>query len=288
MNPLLIIGILGLIAVPVLWWLLVTTEGVYLGRRVVIWLYDLYAERYDNIKGFDPRTEMLYLGLAVLGAMRGVQSPLVLDVATGTGRLPLVLLNEPHFHGRIWGLDLARRMLVQAQRKTRGHGDQVRWLWQSAEYLPFENGSFDMVTCLEALEFLEDQSMVLGEIFRVLRPGGILLTTRRLGNTAKLMPGKALSEEAMQSRLEALGFETVEFRPWQLDYDYVWARKPGGSIIGRGNTLPLTELLRCINCGEVALVESSEHLRCSVCRAHYPIEDDIINLYGNGKKQRVR
>ncbi|MBN1286374.1 MAG: class I SAM-dependent methyltransferase [Anaerolineae bacterium] len=279
-TPLLVVGVLGLIAVPVLWWLLVTTEGVYLGRRVVVGLYDLYAARYDKIKGFDPRNELLYLGLAVLGALRGVKAPLVLDVATGTGRLPLVLLNEPFFNGRVWGLDLARRMLVHAARKTRGHGDRVRWLWQRAEYLPFEDGSFDLVTCLEALEFFEDQRAVLAEIVRVLRPGGILLATRRLGRDAKLMPGKALREDALRGLLEALGFEAVEFKPWQMDYDYVWARKPGGSITGRGNTLPLPELLRCVRCSAAALVEEEKRLRCTACGAQYPIEGDIINLHG--------
>ena len=278
MTHILIIGILGLIGVALAWWLLVTTEGVYLGRRVVIWLYDLYAGRYDNIKKFDPTGEMFYLGLSVLGALRDTKAPLVLDVASGTGRLSRVLLSAAQFNGRVWGLDLSRRMLARAALKLRGYGNRARWLWRGAESLPFEDGCFDMVTCLEALEFFVDQRAVLAEVVRVMRPGGILLTTRRLGRDARLMPGKALSAPELRALLEALGLEQVEFRRWQMDYDQVWARKPGGSIGGRGNTLPLLELLRCVRCGALALVEDEAELCCKACGARYAITDGVIDL----------
>ncbi len=46
--------IISLIIIGVLsYWLLVITEGVFLGRRMVVWLYDLTARRYDSIKEFD-------------------------------------------------------------------------------------------------------------------------------------------------------------------------------------------------------------------------------------------
>ena len=98
----------------VLYWLLVLTEGVYLGRRTVIWLYDVYARRYDNIKQYDPETETYFLALPVLQRLVAVRAPLVLDVATGTGRLPLALLEQPMFQGRIVALDLSRKMLSVA------------------------------------------------------------------------------------------------------------------------------------------------------------------------------
>ena len=42
----------SLILGVLVWWLFIETEGVYLGRGVVIWLYDVYASRYDGIKEF--------------------------------------------------------------------------------------------------------------------------------------------------------------------------------------------------------------------------------------------
>ena len=64
MNYIIAIAIAILIAAGLYWlahWLLIRTEGVFLGRRVVVWLYDLAAERYDAIKQFDPDTESAFV-----------------------------------------------------------------------------------------------------------------------------------------------------------------------------------------------------------------------------------
>ncbi|NDJ78960.1 MAG: hypothetical protein GYB65_22140, partial [Chloroflexi bacterium] len=59
----------------VVWWLVFKTEGVYLGRGVVIWLYDVYARRYDNIKQFRPINEDIYLARPILQAIPHVRAP---------------------------------------------------------------------------------------------------------------------------------------------------------------------------------------------------------------------
>ena len=217
----------------------------------------------------------------MLRALKGVRAPLVLDVATGTGRLPLALLETPTFNGRVWGLDLSRKMLGVAAAKLAGYGDRARLLWQEAERLPFADGAFDLVACLEALEFFEDQRVVLVEIVRVLRPAGVLLSTRRRGRDAFLMPGKALDEKALAALLHELGMEAVEFSPWQKDYDMLWARKPGASAGAQAGVRPLVEVLRCPQCGAPALMEETDGLRCERCRARYPIgAAGVIELRG--------
>jgi SAM-dependent methyltransferase len=45
----------------------------------------------------------------------------------------------------------------------------------SDEFLPFEDASFDLVTCIEAFHYVEDPVRALAEIRRVLRPGGTVL-----------------------------------------------------------------------------------------------------------------
>jgi SAM-dependent methyltransferase len=209
-----------------LYWLLGITEGAYLGPWVVARLYDLSAKRYDAIKQFDPGDENHFLASPLLQALSDVRAPLVLDVATGTGRLPLALLRRSDFQGKVVGLDLARRMLHLAQRKARHHGPRLRLIQQDAASLPFADGAFDAVTCVEALEFLLDPPVALREMTRVLRPGGVLLITNRVNWEAWLMPGKAFSGPALRALLESLGLTRIDIQRWQVCYDLVRAQKP--------------------------------------------------------------
>ena len=173
----LVLAVVALLA-ALTYWELVLAEGVHLGPRVVASLYDLVARRYDGIKQFDPAYEECFIGEPLALALSLLHSPLVLDVATGTGRLPRTLLAQPNFAGHIIGLDSSRAMLVQATLNT---SDRLTLIWQNATRLPFDDNTFDAVTCLEALEFMPDTFKALGEIVRVLRPGGVLLVTNRVG-----------------------------------------------------------------------------------------------------------
>ncbi|MEW5988106.1 MAG: class I SAM-dependent methyltransferase [Chloroflexota bacterium] len=212
-----------------LYWLLVTTEGVYLGRRVVVWLYDLTAARYDRIKQFDEEEERYFLARPLLQALVGRPAPRLLDVATGTGRLPLCLLHEPTFNGRIVGLDASRRMLGVALGKLRPFGRRASLVLHPAAPLPFANASFDCVTCLEALEFFPSDEAALREMVRVLRPGGLLLVTRRRGRPARAFVGRYRSAAGFTALLQRVGLVEVMTTPWQVDYEQVYARRPAGS-----------------------------------------------------------
>lgn len=206
-------------------WLFIRTEGVFLGRRVVVWLYDLAAGRYDGIKQFDPDTESAFVTWPLHRRLKKWPAPLVLDVGTGTGRLPYYLLNEPEFNGRVIGLDASAGMLDQARRKLAPFGDRAMLVRQTAQDLPFAEASFAAVTCLEALEFLPDVGAALREMARVLRPGGVLLLTRRRGPDARYFFGRVHSREEFETLLTGLGLLEIECRPWQVEYDLVWAAR---------------------------------------------------------------
>jgi len=207
------------------WWLLIASEGVYLGRKTVIWLYDLYAHHYDGVKGYRREYEHMFLAQPIMEEIAPLTSPLMLDAATGTGRLPLAMLHHTHFEGRIVALDLSWRMLKIAAHKLRGIKN-VWLLWCPAETLPFPDNAFDVVTCLEALEFTPNPEKTLAELVRVLRPGGLLLVTNRV-NT-RLMPGKTWSDAQVLALMEQLGMVDVDIDIWQVDYNKVWGRKKGG------------------------------------------------------------
>jgi len=224
-----LLAVLLLVGVSLLlYWLLVVTEGVFLGRRVVVWLYDITADRYDGIKQFDPQAEQFFVTRPLLARLQRRPAPLVLDVATGTGRFPHFLLEEPTFNGRVIGLDAAARMLRIAGDKLRPYGYRVSLVQQTAADLPFPDVSFDAVSCLEALEFFPNDTAALREMSRVLRPGGVLMVTRRRGWEGKSFLGRYRTPLQFQDHLTELGLQSVELLPWQVEYDLVFAYKPQG------------------------------------------------------------
>lgn len=222
--------VFGLLALGFLfWWLIIETEGVYLGRRAVIALYDLYASRYDRIKQFDEEADLALISMPIMARIQPVADPLMLDVATGAGRLPLIMARNASFEGHVIGLDASNRMLNAARQKVAAEHFEgfITLMRGDAAELPFADNSFDVLTCLEALEFLPGPRGALKEICRVLRPGGLLLTTIRIDT--RWMPNRAWSEAKMRRELEALGMRDIHVAIWQEDYSQVWARKAGES-----------------------------------------------------------
>jgi len=271
------LGLLGLVLVGLfLYWQLVIAEGAYLGSRVVTLLYDWSAHVYERIKQYDAGDEQWFLGLPLTRALALIPAPLVLDVATGTGRLPRALLRQPAFAGRIIGLDLSRRMLRQAMRRTAQFADRLTYVWQDARRLPFDDGTFDAVACLEALEFMPDPREVLEELVRVLRPGGVLLVTNRVGRDARFLPARAFPRDAFECLLHEFPLEEIRVGRWQMDYDLAWAVK-GGEPRG-GGVRPLPEIMRCPACGG-RLSREADAFLCVDCACAYPVaEDGVIEM----------
>jgi ubiquinone/menaquinone biosynthesis C-methylase UbiE len=284
-SPLLILLLilLGLALLALLlWWLLIKTEGVYLGRGVVIWLYDLYASRYESIKGYEDSTEAYYLARPILQRLAPNSAPMVLDVATGTARLPRALTRQSEFQGRVVALDLSRDMLHYGAGRVAEvmHDERVYLLHAPAEQLPFPDASFDLVTCLEALEFMRQPKAVLAELIRVTRPGGLLVLTNRRGMDAKLMPFKTWDDESAYALYQKeLGLEKVEIAAWQFDYDLVWAYKPGDSLPVRARALE--EVWCCPRCAQVAMQRNEGGYHCGECGQAVPIAaDGVIEHWG--------
>jgi SAM-dependent methyltransferase len=269
--------VLGLLAIALLglllYWQLVIAEGTYLGSRIVILMYDLSARIYERIKQYDAGDEQWFLGLPLARALAPIPAPLVLDVATGTGRLPRALLRQPAFDGRVIGLDLSRRMLREAVRRTAQFSDRLTFIRQDARRLPFDDDTFDSVTCLEALEFTPSPQEVVAELVRVLRPGGVLLVTNRVGRDAKFLPGRAFPRDAFERLLRQFPLEEVRVRPWQMDYDLAWAIKAGEPR--GGGIRPLAEILRCTSCG-ARLSREPRAFVCAECARAYPIAADGV------------
>jgi ubiquinone/menaquinone biosynthesis C-methylase UbiE len=209
------------------YWQLAIAEGAYLGRYVVTLLYDWFAPRYDRVKQFQPATDTILLAMPIMRyldrreANNKSRLPEVLDVATGTGRLPQTLLAQDHFHGHIVALDLSARMLAQGQAKLSAYPKRVTWMLHDAQRLPFENDRFDVVTCLESLEFFPRPLEAVCEMARVLKPGGLLMISNRIGPDAWKLPNRTMPTAIFVSWLSQTGLHEIEANRWLIDYDLI-------------------------------------------------------------------
>jgi len=217
-----------LVVAVVIYWLVITTEGTYLGTRAVVTMYDWTARRYNRIKNLRPVYETYFIGAPLGDRLAALERPVVLDVATGTGRVLQAVLANGGYAGELVGVDHSWRMLREAADALGPHNGQTMLVQGDAHHLMFEDATFDAVTCLEALEFMQDPRQTVREMVRVLKPGGILLVSNRVDREAWLFPGRYCRRGRMEALLRQEGLIGIDTRLWQTYYDLVWAEKPDG------------------------------------------------------------
>lgn len=184
----------------------------------------------------------------------------VLDVACGTGivaRLAAQNVEEP---GRIVGLDLNPEMLAVARSVSEEVEPDIEWREGDATALPFEDETFDVVSCQFSFQYFQDRLLALREMRRVLRPGGRLLLNfarsiehwpsaaslvealeRHVGSdVAAMMKGPfALTDtEQVRSLLDEAGYRdakmmiAVETFRFPSPGQFVWQQVAGSPLAG--------------------------------------------------------
>ncbi|TAJ20580.1 MAG: methyltransferase domain-containing protein [Dehalococcoidia bacterium] len=89
----------------------------------------------------------------------------VLDVAAGTGLITRLLQRRVR---QVVSLDLSADMLAMA------HARGATAILATAEHLPLANGTFDAVTFGYLLRYMPEPIIAMRELFRVMRPGGVI------------------------------------------------------------------------------------------------------------------
>lgn len=110
-----------------------------------------------------------------------------LDVATGAGHTAAAF--APHV-STVVAADLTPEMLHEVSRLARDKGlANLRTAAADAENLPFEDASFDLVTCRIAPHHFGDVPQFLSEVRRVLRPGGVFGLVDNVSPDAEMLQG---------------------------------------------------------------------------------------------------
>ena len=98
----------------------------------------------------------------------------ILDLCTGTGDLALAYARAAGPGVRVVASDFCRPMLDRGVEKSRRAGLAIEWVEADAQDLPFPSAGFDLVTVAFGLRNIADTNRGLGEMARVLKPGGTL------------------------------------------------------------------------------------------------------------------
>lgn len=141
-----------------------TVETGRLPAEGVQRMFDRIAPVYDAMNrtmtaGLDRRWRRITAEAVV---RRGDE---VLDACCGTGDLAIACARAG---GRVTGLDFSARMLERARRKA----PELEWVSGDLLDLQFADASFDAATVGFGVRNVEDLDGALGELRRVLRPGG--------------------------------------------------------------------------------------------------------------------
>ncbi|MDH3652221.1 MAG: bifunctional demethylmenaquinone methyltransferase/2-methoxy-6-polyprenyl-1,4-benzoquinol methylase UbiE [Saprospiraceae bacterium] len=136
-------------------------------------MFDSIAHRYDLLN------RVLSLGIDVswrkklVSAVSSNQPQAILDVATGTGDVALMMVEtlEPR---SVIGIDIAKNMLEIGREKAikRDLAQQISFLIGDSENMEFANNTFDAVTVAFGVRNFEHTLLGLEECYRVLKPGG--------------------------------------------------------------------------------------------------------------------
>jgi ubiquinone/menaquinone biosynthesis C-methylase UbiE len=124
----------------------------------------LFAAVYDPLSARSERKFGADLKRQLLANAHGR----VLEIGVGTG---LSFLHYPP-DVELAGVEPSPHMLKRARRRAAELGRKVELVEAPAEQLPFADDSFDTVVSLTVLCTVRDAQRTLGEIRRVLRPGG--------------------------------------------------------------------------------------------------------------------
>ena len=141
-----------------------------------------YEQKYKKtvIDFFNSRTSYdndytINRTLPILESVKFEKGQKILDLATGTGIVAIRAAQIVGKQGKVIGVDFSSVMLQQAQQKIDELGlENIELIEADAEYIDFENESFDVIICSSAIVYFRDIYKALQNWYRWLKKGGAI------------------------------------------------------------------------------------------------------------------
>jgi arsenite methyltransferase len=153
----------------------------------------------------------------------------VLDLGSGGGIDVLLSARRVSPGGKAYGLDMTDEMLVLARENQKKAGvENVEFLKGEIENIPLPENSVDVIISNCVINLSADKDRVLGEAFRVLKPGGRFAVSDvvtkgevpdEIKNNLLLWAGciaGALDDTEYREKLKTAGFKDIQVEPTRI------------------------------------------------------------------------
>ncbi|MGN1044934.1 MAG: class I SAM-dependent methyltransferase [Candidatus Methanomethylophilaceae archaeon] len=181
-------------------------------------------EQYDQMIDFTiPKYRQLVDECLDVVVHSGVEVNDWIDVGSGTGNM-VMTARTVYPDAKYVLLDLSKDMLALAKFKL---GDaNMRYVWGSSDNMGVVDSSADVVTCIQSNHYYDDagHANVLSECHRILRPGGILITTENVG--ARTEAGRRIQRARLKTFLLENGRDEEEAEAFLNRYGVEYNPRP--------------------------------------------------------------
>ena len=148
------------------------TDARVLATRINEIYHDLQAGQFDDVHRRRHNVERVFWESDVAPRLVSAGAETGVDLCSGTGFVPTILLKNTAAPGTILCIDLSSGALETAQRSLAELAGRTRFHAGDAATIPLLDDSADWVAINAGLHHLPDVAAVLKEVDRVLKPGG--------------------------------------------------------------------------------------------------------------------
>lgn len=133
----------------------------------------------------------------------------VLDVGCGVGHWGRMLSCILPKQAKILGIDRENEWVEQARQRVKNMKNRFEYRQGVVESISFPDQSFDMVTCQTVLIHVPDVKLVLEEMYRVLKPGGLLIVAEPNNCASDLIFDSVSIDDPIEDIITAIRFHMI-------------------------------------------------------------------------------